>query len=272
MQRVRFAGPRSGVLKVGDQDFSGRVALVTGAGSGIGAATAHWLAARGVAQLVLVDLDGAALDALALDKSGPCQVTCWPGDVADEGLWARIEAATPRLDHALINAGVVEAEPIAQADFARWRRVMSVNLDGAFLGLRASLRLIRKGGNGGSVVLTSSAVGIRPVAGTGAYGVSKAAVIQLARIAAAENAEHGIRVNAIAPGKVETPLWRKTPEFERMVRDEGRAAAEAQMAAFFSGRDFATAEVIAGQIGFLLSDAAANVLGTTLASDGGYSL
>ncbi len=250
-------------------EFAGRTALITGAASGIGAACARWLDDRGIAELVLVDLDEAGLAALELR----CKVRRIAGDVASEALWDKLGTTIARLDHAVINAGIVAAAPIAQSDFGEWRQAMAVNLDGAFLGLRMALQLMQATG-GGSIVLTSSAAGVKAVAGTGAYGVSKAAVAHLARVAAAENAAHGIRVNAIAPGRVETPIWTKTPQFAALVEQHGsREAAMAALREESEGyRDFTSAEIIAGQIGFLLSDATTNVLGTVLVSDAGYTL
>ncbi|MDE2302580.1 MAG: SDR family oxidoreductase [Sphingomonadales bacterium] len=248
-------------------DFSGRVALVTGAASGIGAAVARWLDAQGIGELVLIDCDGAGLAALEL--GAPARRIA--GDVADPRLWDRLESEIERLDHAVLNAGIVAAAPIAQTDPSDWRRAMAVNLDGAFLGLRMALRRMS---TGGSIVLTSSAVAMKPFAGTGAYGVSKAALIQLARIAAAEAAPQGIRINAIAPGRVETPIWTKTPHFEALLAEHGsrEAALAALRAETAASRDFTTPEVIAAQIGFLLSPASANILGTVLVSDAGFSL
>jgi NAD(P)-dependent dehydrogenase (short-subunit alcohol dehydrogenase family) len=250
-------------------DFTGRTALVTGAASGIGAATARWLDAHGIAELVLVDLDAAGLDNLEL----ACQATRIPGDVADEALWTDIEARLPRLDHALINAGIADGCPIVDQDFTAWKRMQGINLDGAFLGLRASLRVMLRAGSGKSIVLTSSAAGVRPMPSTSAYGTTKAAVAHLARIAAAEHAKEHIRVNAVAPGRVDTPIWTKTTRFREMIDTLGRDEALSQLADESTplGR-FATAEELAGQIGFLLSDAAANITGTVLVSDGGYTL
>lgn len=253
-------------------DFTGRTALVTGAASGIGAATARWLAARGLAELVAVDLDEAGLDGLDL----PCTVRRIACDVADPAVWDEIEAGLGRLDHALINAGIASGTPLVDQDFGEWRRILAVNLDGAFLGLGCALRAMTKGGEtqGKSIVLTSSVAGIKPLAMTAAYGSSKAAVAHLARIAAAEHAKDGIRINAVAPGRVDTPIWTKNAHFRQMVRDLGSTeTALAKLAEEASplGR-VATADEMAGQIGFLLSDAAWNVTGTVLVSDGGYSL
>lgn len=249
-------------------EFAGRTALITGAASGIGAAAARWLDARGIAELVLVDIDAAGLEALDLS----CRVRRHVGDVGDPALWDTVEAGLTGLDHALINAGVANGGPLTDLEFAEWRRIMGINLDGAFLGLRASLRAMKQSG-GKSVVLTSSVVGVKPVAMTGAYGASKAAVAHLARIAAAEHLADGIRVNAVAPGRVDTPIWTKTDQFRALEAQLGHEGALKALGEQVGGdHAFTTAEQLAGQIGFLLSDAAANVTGTVLVSDGGYSL
>lgn len=254
----------------GDLDFTNRTALITGAASGIGAATAHWLAARGIGELVLVDRDEAGLAALAL----PCPVRAYGGDVADEALWDEIEDEVPGLDHALLNAGIADGCPISELSFAEWRRMLGTNLDGMFLSLRATLRIMQRAGTGRSLVLTASVSGVKAEPGTGAYGASKAGVIQLAKVAAKEAAPLGIRVNAIAPGGVDTPIWDQVPFFQDMVRDHGsRDAAVAAMGKLATplGR-YSSAGEVAGQIGFLLSDAAAGITGAVLTTDGGYSL
>jgi NAD(P)-dependent dehydrogenase (short-subunit alcohol dehydrogenase family) len=245
--------------------FAGKTALVTGAASGIGRAVAERLADDGVLHLVLVDRDAAALEALRLR----CCVDRIIGDVADEALWN--EAALPDLDFAVINAGVAGAGPIAELDFAEWRRILSVNLDGAFLTLRAAMRAMA--GRGGAIVAVSSASGIRAEPGVAAYGASKAALIQLAKVAAKEGAAQGIRVNAIAPAGVETPVWDAVPMFADRAAEIGRDEAFAEMARLATpmGR-YAKPEEIAGQIAFLLSDEAAYMTGGVMVSDGGYTL
>jgi 2-keto-3-deoxy-L-fuconate dehydrogenase len=122
------------------------------------------------------------------------------------------------------------------------------------------------------VVLLSSVSGIKPMAGASAYGASKAALIHLAKCAALEAAPRNIRVNAIAPGGVDTPIWNGNPDFDRMVAEQGRAAALAAMASATPSKRFASADEIAATIGFLLSDAASNITGAVLSSDGGFSL
>lgn len=247
-------------------DFSGRTALVTGAASGIGAACARWLDRHGIGHLILVDVDEAGLAALDLT----CSADRVTGSVADPELWARLEAGWDRLDHAVVNAGIGGSGEIADLTLDEWRRVMAVNCDGAFLTLAAALRAMRKTG-GGSAVVTASVTGIKPVPGIGPYGVAKAGVAHMARIAAAENAKHSIRVNAIAPGGIDTAIWDSGEAFREAVARHGRDATLKTMAATTPRGRFATPDEIAGEIGFLLSDMAANVTGHVWVSDGGYS-
>jgi NAD(P)-dependent dehydrogenase (short-subunit alcohol dehydrogenase family) len=249
------------------QDFAGRVALVTGAASGIGAACAKALAARGAARLLLVDVDGPGLEALDL---GACEVHRIVGSVADEALWQDLEPRLAGLDHAIVNAGIGAGGPLASLSLADWRRVMAVNLDGAVMTLATSLRAIA--GKSGSIVITASTTGLKPVPGIGPYGVSKAAVAHMARIAAAENARAGIRVNAIAPGGVDTAIWESGEDFKASVAAIGREATMAKMAKTTPSGRFASSEEMADSILYLLSDAAANITGHVMVSDGGFTL
>lgn len=248
------------------QDFAGRSALVTGAASGIGAACAKALAARGAAKLFLVDVDAAGLDALDLR----CDVERIAGSVAEEALWQALEPRLTGLDHAVVNAGIGSGGPIASISLAEWRRVMAVNLDGAFMTLASSLRAMA--GKSGSVVVVASVTGLKPVPGIGPYGVSKAAVAHMARIAAAENARKGIRVNAIAPGGVDTAIWESGEDFNASVATIGREATIKAMAKTTPLTRFASSEEMADSILYLLSDAAANITGHVMVSDGGFTL
>ncbi len=249
------------------QDFTGRSALVTGAASGIGAACARALAARGAAKLVLVDVDAAGMEVLDL---GACEVHRIVGSVADEGLWVGLDPLLAGLDHAVVNAGIGSGGPLAEVSLAEWRRVMAVNLDGAFLTLGHSLRAMA--GKSGSVVVVASTTGLKPVPGIGPYGVSKAAVAHMARIAAAENAKKGIRINAIAPGGVDTAIWESGADFNASVAAIGREATIARMAKTTPLGRFASSEEMADSILYLLSDAAANITGHVMVSDGGFTL
>jgi 2-keto-3-deoxy-L-fuconate dehydrogenase len=232
------------------KQFQGRSALITGAASGIGAATAALLS-EGGARIIGVDV-----------ATG--------GDVTDEVMWDGLDLAG--IDLAVLSAGISAAAPIADLSFDEWRRVLSVNLDGAFLSLRAAMRGMQAHGRGGSIVLVSSASALKAEAGIAAYGASKAGLLQLMRVAAKEGAEHGIRVNAIAPAGVDTPMWDAMPFFANLVEEAGdRAAAIAALgtAGSLTGR-FATAPEIAAQIAFLLS--AETMTGSVLTVDGGYTV
>jgi 2-keto-3-deoxy-L-fuconate dehydrogenase len=252
-------------------DFTNAVALITGADAGSGAATASLLAERGAKKLILVDQAEDRLRDFAF--SLPCERQIIIGDVADEALWD--QADLTGLTHALVNAGIGAGSTIEETSLEDWRRVLSVNLDGAFLTLRAAMRAIGSGGSGGAIVLTASAAGIKAEPGIAAYGASKAAVIHLGRIAAKEGGARGIRVNCIAPGGVETPIWRSVPFFHNLMESTGseEAAFKAMGAAAPSALSrFARPDEIATQIAFLLSDQAAYITGACLVSDGGYTL
>jgi 2-keto-3-deoxy-L-fuconate dehydrogenase len=235
-------------------EFSGRTALVTGDASGIGLAVANALRAAGA---TVIGIDRSRGD-----------------DVADPDLWLRRAGDLAEIDLAVVNAGISDAAPIVDIEFQAWRRLLTVNLDGAMLSLQAAMRAMTAHGRGGAIVTTASVAGIKAEPGVGAYGASKAALIQLTKVAAKEGAPLGIRVNAIAPGGVDTPIWDHMSFFTDLVASEGsRDAAIAAMAKMATplGR-YATADEAAAQILFLLSDSAATITGSVLTSDGGYSL
>ncbi|MDB5394486.1 MAG: oxidoreductase [Rhodospirillales bacterium] len=255
------------------------VALVTGAGSGIGAATARRLVSEGIRRLILTDRDEAAAattaGSLNLDDR---DVMTAAFNVADETAWSTnctvIRERFGRLDFAVANAGVTSGGKIAESAFGEWRRVMSTNLDGVFLTLKNCMQLMEEGRQGGAVVVVSSVSGVKAEVGTAAYGASKAAVLQLAKVAAKEGAAARIRVNSILPGGTETPIWRDVPFFrDQLAKTGGEQAAFNAMAAISTplGR-YAKADEIAGQIAFLLSQSAATITGAELVSDGGYAI
>lgn len=253
------------------------VALITGAASGIGAACARLIMADGGAELVVVDRDEDGLAATVTTLPRPEDALAIALDVIDETAWARatvtIEDRCGRLDWVVASAGVSFGAGIIDTRLEDWRRVLAINLDGVFLTLRATLPLIRAGGQGGSVVVISSAAAVKAEAGVGAYGASKAGALHLAKVAAKEGAPDRIRVNALLPGGVETPMWRTLPSFRQLVQEQGSEqaafAALAELAAPL-GR-YSTAEEMATLVLFLLRDAP-TVTGAALVADSGYTL
>ena len=253
--------------------FAGKTVLVTGAASGIGAAFARLAADEGAVALALLDRDGAALETLGRELG--CPVALAAGDVGDAAVWAAFEAEVDarfgQLDFALANAGVGHAmAPIVELEPEAWSRVIGINLTGAFLTLRTGLRLMNEGG---AIVIVSSSMGVKPSPNAAGYGASKAALLQLAKIAALEAAPRRIRVNAISPGGVETPLFRSHDFFDGLVRQTGseRGAFDALAARTPLGR-YASAAETAELIAFLMSDAAGQITGANLVADAGMTL
>jgi 3(or 17)beta-hydroxysteroid dehydrogenase len=256
-------------------DFEGTVALLTGAASGIGLATARLLAARG-AGVLLTDLDGAAAQRVAEEMVPPAEVEHRPLDVTIEADWDTATAAAlerwGRLDVLIANAGISLARPVADMTLDEWRRVMSVNLDGVFLGTRAALRAMRQAGHGGSIVIVSSASGVKAAPGASAYAASKAALRLFAKSVALECAAEGIRVNTVLPAGVATPMWTGAPFWNDLVGQHGSEQAAWQaLASATPLKRFAAPEEVAEAIVFLASSAASYVTGTELLVDGGFT-
>lgn len=249
--------------------FAGRVALITGAASGIGLATARAFAACG-ARVVLADLPGEAgeSEARALREAG-AEAKFVPVDVADPQSATDMVAATVtaygRLDCAINNAGISGgAGPrlsIADYDLGNWRRVMSINLDGVFYCLRAELPAMLATG-GGAIVNMASILGSVGFATSSAYTASKHGVVGLTRVAALEYAQRNVRVNAIGPGFIETPMTAPVRS-----TDEGLAAITSQHPIGRLGQ----ADEIATLALFLCSDAASFITGAYYVDDGGYT-
>ena len=187
-----------------------KVAIVTGAASGIGREIARTFAREG-AKVVIADLDQQGADAVAhdLEASGKRAVGI-AMDVSSEpqveaGM-AKAIAAFGRLDILVSNAGIQIVAPLDQFDFAKWKQLLAIHLDGAFLTTRAALRQMYKQGSGGSIIYMGSAHSKEASPLKGPYVTAKHALIGLAKVVAKEGAKHAVRANVICPGFVRTPL------------------------------------------------------------------
>ena len=238
------------------------VAVVTGAARGIGLASAQWFLKQGY-RVALLDNDAAALETTASSLSGREDALCVLCDVSQPAQVAdtvtRIVGAFGRVDALVNNAGVAVFKPIGQTTFEEWRHVMGTNLDGVFLCTQLFAPVMQAGG-GGAVVNIASISGLRASTLRVAYGTSKAAVVHLTKQQAVEYGNVGIRVNAIAPGPVETEMAKQvhSPAIRKDYHDA------------IPLNRYGALEEIAACIGFLCSRDAAYVNGQLLAVDGGF--
>lgn len=257
--------------------FGERVALVSGGASGIGRATSRLLAEEG-AFVAVADIDRPGAEAVAAEVVGEGGGAMpMPLDVVAEREWeaavAAVLEARGRLDIFVACAGVAHAKPVTEMSLDEWRRVHAVNLDGVFLGMKHVIPAMRSVG-GGSIVVISSASGIKASPGASAYCSSKAALRMLARTVALECAAagDGIRVNTVLPGAVKTPMWEGTPYWERLraqhASDDETWTALGAGAAL--GR-IAEPEEIARVVLFLASSDASYLTGADVVVDGGYT-
>ena len=242
--------------------MSTRVALVTGAGRGIGLATARRFLAEGW-RVALLDIDAELLGAAMAALAAPEATLALHCDVADVGAVfpavQRAGAHFGRLDALVNNAGIAVFKPILETTPEEWTRVLAVNLTGPFLCTQAAAPLMAEGG-GGAVVNITSISGLRASTLRVAYGTSKAGLAHLTKQQAVELASLGIRVNAVAPGPVDTAMAKAvhTPE----IRADYHAAIPLNR--------YGYEEELAEMILFLCSDRATYITGQLIAVDGGF--
>ena len=242
--------------------------LITGAASGIGRAVALRLAGAHGVRLVLVDRDEAGLLALSNEVAKERHAFL-AMDVALESNWQKAAGILAGLDGAVACAGISAAQPVTEMTLDTWRKVMTVNLDGMFLTLQASLKSMK---DGGSFVAMSSATAQKAAPMTAAYGASKAGLEQLIKVAALEAAPRNITVNALAPGGVKTPMFSSQDAFQSQARDEGESAAWASLAGATPLKRFADADEIAALAVTVLTGSAGLMTGSVISCDGGYGI
>lgn len=247
----------------------GKVALVTGAGSGLGAESARRLALEGAA-VVLTDISAEAGQAVAdgiADAGG--KALFLTQNVAEEARWAEVVAETlkafGRLDVLVNNAGVAGGGPLLETTFEAWRQLMDINLDGVFLGMKAVAPVMVEAGHG-SIINLSSILGKVGSPGAPAYCASKGGVALLTKATALELAPFGVRVNSVHPGFIETPM------VAGALRDVENAneMRDIIISRHALGRLGVPREIADGIV-FLASDESSFMTGSELVIDGGYT-
>lgn len=249
--------------------LSGRVAIVTGAGKGIGQATAVALATLG-ANVVLSGRSKEPLaQTLSLVERAGGRGSLVIGDVSDESMAKETVAQAMkefgRLDIAVNNAGVSPwTGNTVDCTLETWQRVLGVNLTGTWLGMKYQIPAMLGNGRGGAIVNMTSVAALQVFAGYPCYSASKWGVVGITKVAAREFASQGIRVNAIAPGSIDTPLFAEVVDSTPTSRaDYEKQTPMARIA---------KAEEVAAAAAWLCSDAASYVTGAVLPVDGGMTL
>jgi meso-butanediol dehydrogenase/(S,S)-butanediol dehydrogenase/diacetyl reductase len=266
--------PTTAVYKAVGEDTSGnldmrlrnKAALVTGGGSGIGRATCELFAREGAA-LAVLDLDPSAAETTANSVRGKREAIALNADVSDStDLQKAIDvviARFGRIDILVNNAGYGIRGTVVDTEEADWNRLIAVNLGGVFLACKYVIPNMRSAG-GGTIVNTASAVGLAGIAKRAAYIASKGAVIALTRALAVDHADQGIRVNAVAPGPIETPYLQSV-----LAPGQDLGALQAGMAQRALLGRIGTADEVAHAILYLASEESSYLTGVVLPVDGG---
>ena len=250
--------------------LAGRRALVTGAAQGIGLAVARAYLEHG-ASVVLTDVNEPALHAAAAEFSSD-RVSAHALDVSDADAVERLADAVGDIDVVVANAGILVLRPAVEMDAATWRRVLDVNLTGAFLTCTAFARRMRAARRPGRIILTSSLFGLRGGSGNAAYSASKFGVVGFAQCLAAELAPEAILVNCVCPGQIESDMIAALFH----TRANGDAERAAQLRQDFERRipvgHLGRVADLAGTYVWLASELSNYVTGQSIVVDGGWQV
>lgn len=244
--------------------FTNKIAVVTGGNSGIGLAAAQKLMAEG-AQVVIFGRNAETLET-ARQQLGDSAIAV-QGDVAKaadlDQLFQTVKDRFGKLDVLFVNAGIAKFAPIDQTEESLYDQSFDINVKGAYYTIQKALPLFT---NGGAIVVNTSGTNVKGIPGASVYAATKAALRSIVRTLAAELSDRGIRVNAVSPGPVETPIYDRLGMPQEML-----AGFSQSLQAQVPLKRFGKPEEIAEAVTFLASDAASYVQGTELAVDGGYA-
>ncbi|KQX26292.1 MULTISPECIES: SDR family NAD(P)-dependent oxidoreductase [unclassified Sphingomonas] len=241
-------------------DLSGKAAFVTGASGGLGAHFAGVLARAGAKVIVAARREEALADVAAGIRQAGGQCDTAALDVASSASVAAIEPLLAEVDIFVNNAGIAVEKPFLDQSEEDWDRVFGTNAKGMFLLTQAAARAMKARGKGGSIINVASILGLRQGTHLSTYAISKAAAVQLTKVAALELARFGIRVNALCPGYIETDLNRSAWE-----TDGGK-----KMIQRVPQRRLGEASELDGPLLLLASDASTYMTGSVLVADGGH--
>ncbi len=250
------------------RDFSDRVAIVTGAGKGIGQASAIAFSGLGAKVVLIGQSKEPLMQTLALIERSGGKAVIVAGDVSNESV-ARDGVSTAlkefgRLDFAVNNAGISPwVGNTVECTLENWQRVINVNLTGTWLGMKYQIPAMLEAG-GGAIVNMTSVASLMTFEGYSPYSASKWGVVGITKVAAKEFAAKGVRVNAIAPGSIETPLFTNVIQNSPATRDDYEKQTPMKR--------IAKSEEVAAAVTWLCSDAASYITGTVLPVDGGLTL
>ncbi len=242
--------------------LEGKVALVTGGNSGIGLATAKRFQEEGASVAISGRSKKTLDEAVESIGNGVLAIQADVAKLADlDKLYAEVSKKLGKIDVLFVNAGVVRFTPLGETSESTYDEQFDINIKGAYFTIQKALPLLN---DGASIILNTSVADSKGNAGTSAYSATKAALRSLARTAAAELVERGIRVNAVAPGPIATPIFEKTGLPKEAVDEFAK-----QLVARIPMKRFGQPEEVAGTVAFLASQDASYITGVEINVDGG---